>query len=182
MVGRGLWQHLISHYSMSDVPLSASCVITYFILMMTLCSKYYYSLIDEVNETQGGQVISWSHTDKKWHSQNLSPAFWFGTCYLEIPVKCCSVTSFWLFATPWIAARQAPCHHQLPEFTQTRVHRVGDAIQPSHPLSSPSPPAFGLSQHQGLFQWVSSSQQMTKALEFQLQHQSFQWIFRTDFP
>ena len=74
-----------------------------------------------------------------------------------------------------------PVHHQLPEFTQTRVHRVGDAIQPSPPLSAPSPPAFGLSQHQGLFQWVSSSQQMTKALEFQLQHRSFQWIFRVNF-
>ena len=74
-----------------------------------------------------------------------------------------------------------PVHHQLPEFTQTHVHWVGDAIQPSHPLLSPSPPAFNLSQHQGLFQWVSSSNQVAKVLEFQLQHQSFQWIFRTDF-
>ena len=73
-----------------------------------------------------------------------------------------------------------PVHHQLPEFTQTHVHRVGDAIQPSHPLSSPSPPAFKLSQHQSLFKWVSSSHQVAKVLEFQLQHQSFQWIFRTD--
>ena len=73
-----------------------------------------------------------------------------------------------------------PVHHQLPEFTQTHVHWVGDAIQPAHPLSSPSPPAFNLSQHQGLFQWVSSSHQMAKVLEFQLQHQSFQWIFQTD--
>ena len=74
-----------------------------------------------------------------------------------------------------------PVHHQLPEFTQTHVHRVGDAIQPSHPLSSPSPPALNLSQHQGLFRWVSSSHQVAKVLELQLQHQSFQWIFRTDF-
>ena len=74
-----------------------------------------------------------------------------------------------------------PVHHQLPELTQTHVHRVGDAIQPSHPLSSPSPPTFNLSQHQGLFKWVSSSHQVAKVLEFQLQHQSFQWIFRTDF-
>ena len=73
-----------------------------------------------------------------------------------------------------------PVHHQLPEFTQTHVHRVGDAIQPSHPLSSPSPPAFNLSQHQGLFQWVSSSHQVAKVLEFQLQDQSFQWTLRTD--
>ena len=73
-----------------------------------------------------------------------------------------------------------PVHHQLPEFTQTHVHQVSDAIQPSHPLSSPSP-AFNLSQHKGLFKWVSSSHQVAKVLEFQLQHQSFQWIFRTDF-
>ena len=73
-----------------------------------------------------------------------------------------------------------PVHHQHPEFTQTHVHWVSDAIQPSHPLSSPSP-AFNFSQHQGLFKWVSSSQQVAKGLELQLQHQSFQWIFRTDF-
>ena len=74
-----------------------------------------------------------------------------------------------------------PVHHQLPEFTQTHVHRVSDAIQTSYPLSPPSPPAFNLSQQQGLFKWVSSSHQVAKILEFQLQHQSFQWIFRTDF-
>ena len=73
-----------------------------------------------------------------------------------------------------------PVHHQLPEFTQTYVHWVGDAIQPSHPLLSPSPPAFNLSQHQGLFKWVSSSHQVVKVLELQLQHQSFQWTPRTD--
>ena len=67
-----------------------------------------------------------------------------------------------------------PVHLQLLESTQTHVHCVGDAIQPSHPLSSPSPPAFDLSQHQGLFQGVSSLHQVAKVLEFQLQHQSFQ--------
>ena len=85
-------------------------------------------------------------------------------------------------ATPWTAARQASLsHRQLPEFTQTHVHRVDDAIQPSHPLSSPSPPSCNLSQHQGVFQWVSSLHQVVKVLEFQFQHQSFQWIIRTDF-
>ena len=74
-----------------------------------------------------------------------------------------------------------PVHHQLPEPTQTHVISVSDAIQTSHPLSSPSPPAFNLSQHQGLFQWVCPSHQVAKVLEIQLQHQSFQWIFRTDF-
>ena len=73
-----------------------------------------------------------------------------------------------------------PVHHQLPELAQTHFHRVSDAIQPSHPLSSPSSPTFNLSQHQGLFKWISSSHQVTKVLEFQLQHQSFQWTLRTD--
>ena len=70
-----------------------------------------------------------------------------------------------------------PVHHQLP---QTHVHWVCDAIQPSHPLSSPSPSALNPSQHQGLFKWVSSSHQVVKVLELQFQHQSLQWIFRTD--
>ena len=73
-----------------------------------------------------------------------------------------------------------PAHHQLPELAQTLVHGAGDAIQPSHPLLSPSPPTFNLSQHQGLFKSASSLHQMAKVLEFQLHHQSFQWIFRTD--
>ena len=84
--------------------------------------------------------------------------------------------SLWPQNTPGL-----PVYHQLPEFTQTPVHRVGDAIQPSHPLSSPST-AFNLSQHQGLFQWVSSSHQVAKVLEFQLQHQSFQWNIQDLFP
>ena len=73
-----------------------------------------------------------------------------------------------------------PVHHQLLELTQTLVHWVGDALQPSHLLSSLSPPAFNLSQHLGLFKWVSSSHQVAKILEFQLQHQLFQWIFKVD--
>ena len=73
-----------------------------------------------------------------------------------------------------------PVHHQLPEFTQTHAHRVGDTIQPSHPLSSPSPPAPNPSQHQSLFSMSHSSHEVAKVLEFQLQHQSFQWTPRTD--
>ena len=72
-------------------------------------------------------------------------------------------------------------HHQLPEPTQTHVHWVGNAIQLPHPLASPSLPALNLSQHQGLFKWVSSSHEMAKVLEFQLQHQSLQWTPRIDF-
>ena len=74
-----------------------------------------------------------------------------------------------------------PVHNQLLEFTETHVHWVGDAFQPSHPLLSPSLPTFSLSLHQGLFKWVSSSHQVAKILECQFHHQSFQWIFRTDF-
>ena len=73
-----------------------------------------------------------------------------------------------------------PVHHQLPEFTQTHVHRVCDAIQPSHPLLCPSPPALNPSQHQSLFQWVNSSHKVAKVLEFQLYHHSFQRNPRAD--
>ena len=74
-----------------------------------------------------------------------------------------------------------PVFHHLLEFAQMHVHWVSDAIQLSHPLAPPPPLAFSLSQHQGLFQWVGSSHQVAKLLEFQLQHQPFQWIFRVDF-
>jgi len=73
-----------------------------------------------------------------------------------------------------------PVHHQLLEFTQTHVHLVSDAIQPSHPLSSPSPPAPNPSQHQSLFQWVNSLHEVAEVLEFQLQHHSFQRNPRAD--
>ena len=73
-----------------------------------------------------------------------------------------------------------PVYHQLLEFIQTYVCWVSDAIQPSHPLLSPSPSVFNLSQHQGVFRWVSSSHQVAKVLEFQLQHQSYQWTPRTE--
>ena len=86
-----------------------------------------------------------------------------------------------LFVTPWTAACQASLSITKSPSLLTHVHWVGDAIQPSHSLSSPSPPAFSLSQHQGLFKWISSLHQVAKVLEFQLQHQSFQWICRSDF-
>ena len=86
-------------------------------------------------------------------------------------------------ATPGAAARQVSlsitAHHQFLELAQTHVHQFGDTIQPS--LSSPSLPAFNLSQHQGLFHWVSSSHHVARVLELQLQHQPLQWIFRTNF-
>ena len=79
-----------------------------------------------------------------------------------------SLSHVWLFATPWTAVRQASLSI-AKSHAQTHVHQVGDAIQPCHPLSSPSAPAFNLSQHQGLFQWISSSHQVARVLEFQLQ-------------
>ena len=87
-----------------------------------------------------------------------------------------------LFVTPWTASCQASLSiTNSRSLLSAHDHRVGDGFQPSHPLPSPSPPAFSLSQHLGLFQWVSSSHHVAKVLELQLQHQSSQWIFRTDF-
>ena len=98
------------------------------------------------------------------------PSVQFSSVFQSCPAFCnlmdCSTRGF-------------PVHHQLLELTQTHVHWVDDAIQSFHPVSSPSP-AFNLSQHQDLFKWVSSSHQVAKVLEFQLQHQSFPWIFKTD--
>ena len=98
--------------------------------------------------------------------------------HIGLEVQFSSVTmSFLTLCNPMDCSKPGfPVHHQFLGLTQTHVHWVSDAIQPSHPLSSPSPPAFNLSQHWGLFQWVSSSHQLAKVLEFQLQLQSFQWI------
>ena len=100
---------------------------------------------------------------------------------IHMPACCCSVAKSCLtLGDRMDCSTPGPSvFHHLPEFVQTHVHRVSDAIQPSHLLLSPSPPAFSLSQHQDLFQWVSSSHQVAKELE--LQHQSFQWISRVDF-
>ena len=100
---------------------------------------------------------------------------------LDILVQFSSVTqSCPTLCNPMDCSRPGlPVHHQLPEFTQTHVYWVSDAIQPSHPLLSPSP-ALNLSQHQGLFQWVSSLHQVAKVLKFKLWPQSFQWTSRID--
>ena len=106
-----------------------------------------------------------------------------GFCPLDLPVQFSSVSRLCpTLCDPMDCSTPGlPVHHQLPGLTHTHVHQVFDAIQPSHPLSSPSPPAFNLSHHQGLFQWVCSLHQVPKVLEFQFEHQSFQWLFRTDF-
>ena len=95
----------------------------------------------------------------------------------------CSVSQLRLtLCDPMICSTPGfPVLPYIPAFAQTHVHWIGNAIQPSHPLSSPSLPAFSLSQHQGLFQWVYSSHQVAKVSELQLQHQAFQWIFKVDF-
>ena len=117
-------------------------------------------------------------------SLSFSTAFLVVALYLHGTVLFCSVqllSCIQLFVTPMECSMpDLPVHHQLPEFTQTHVHWVGDAIQTSHPLLSPSPPALSISQNHGLLKWVSSSHQVAKLLEFQLQHQSFQWTPRTD--
>ena len=96
-------------------------------------------------------------------------------------LKCCCCCSIIKSCPTLCDPMDFPILHYLLEFAQTHVHWVDDAIQSSHHLSPPSPPAFSLSQHQGLFQWIGSSHQVAKVLELQLQHQSFQWIFRVDF-
>ena len=96
--------------------------------------------------------------------------------------SCCSIIK--LYLTLWDLMDYSTTGFPflyLQEFAQTHVHWVTDSIQPSHPLSHPSCPALDLFQHQGLFQWVSSLYHAAKVLEVQLQHQSFQWIFRVDF-
>ena len=110
--------------------------------------------------------------------ERLIIAFFSSSVQFSRSVVSDSLRPHRLFATPCTPG--LPVHHQLPESTQTHVHWVGDAIKPSDPLSSPSPPALNLSQHQGLFKWVSASHQVAKVLELQLQHQSFQWTPRTD--
>ena len=99
------------------------------------------------------------------------------SCCCSVAKSCPTLCDTMDGSTPGLSV-----HHPLLKLAQTRVHWVSDAIQPSPSLSSPSPPTFNLSQHRGLFQWVSCSHQGAKGLELPLQHQSFQWIFRVDFP
>jgi len=120
------------------------------------------------------------HTENK-HPAPLAGLWWqlldkhFLLSFSSVAQSCLTLCNPMNHSMPGL-----PVHHQLPESTQTHVHRVSDTIQPAHLLSFPSPPALNLSQHQGLFQWVNSSHQVARVLEFQRQHQSFQWTPRTD--
>ena len=108
---------------------------------------------------------------EKWYVYIMEHSVQFSSVIQSCPTLCNPMNH----STPGL-----PVHHQLPEFTQTHVHQVSDAIQPSHPLSSPSPPAPNPSQHQSLLQWVNSLHEVAKVLEFQLQHHSFQRNPRAD--
>ena len=127
-------------------------------------ASYPYLLKGRQNENHNHRklikLITWttalSNSMKLWA---MPCSVQFNSVAQSCPALCDSMNH----STPGL-----PVHHHLPEFTQTHVHRVGDAIQPSHPLSSPSPPAPNPSQHQGLFKWVNSSHEVAKVLEFQL--------------
>ena len=103
--------------------------------------------------------VTQEYYQDKWLSASCSPSVQFSS----VPQSCLTLCDPMNCSTPGL-----PVHHQVSEFTQTHVHRVSDAIQLSHPLSSPSLPALNPSQHQSLFQWVNSSHEVAKVLEFQL--------------
>jgi len=150
--------------------------------MWCTLSLYKQKFENSYDLETAGQLKSPMYHGTTWHV-TIHQWLWLNLHWRKVSVQFSSVSHSCLTlcdsldcSTPGL-----PVHHQLPEFTQTHVHSVGDAIQPSYPLTSTSPPTFNLSQHQGLFQWVSSSHQVAKVLDFQLQHQSFWWMFRTDF-
>ena len=116
---------------------------------------------------------SWGHKESGHN--------WATNRHIRIISSGQSLSRIWLCHPTDCSTPGFPVHHQLLKLPEAHVHRISDDIQPPHPLLSPSPAAFNPSQHQGLFQWVSSLHQVARVLEFQLQHQSFQWIFRTDF-
>ena len=132
-----------------------------------------------VLSASGGKVLNlfWSVLQQRLYTEVCTLS------EVENNVFCCLVTQLCLtLCDPMGCSTPGfPVFHHLLELAQTHVQWVSDAFQSSCPLLFLTPRAFNLSQHQGLFQWVGSSHQVVKGLEFQLQHQSFQWIFRADF-
>ena len=140
--------------------------------LQDLCFWFFLTLspMTAALEAAQGSLTLWPMTKKK---SSATPT---EHCCCSVATSCLTLCDPMDCSTP----RQASLSY-LPEFAQTHVHRVSEAIQSSHPLSPTSPPAFSFSQHQDLFQWVSSSHQVVKVLDLQLQHQSIQWIFGVDF-
>ena len=133
-----------------------NCESQFTVCNMLRIKQYHYKSSGESQKT-GQPITSWSALEKSLSPSGSSDQI------RSVTQLCPTLCDPMNRSMPGL-----PVHHQLPEFTQTHVHRVGDAIQPSHPLSSPSPPAPNPSQHQSLFQWVNSSHEVAKVLEFQL--------------
>ena len=175
MVSISLWitDILNSAHQFPLIPIILSWLFLY--LSNYMIDLFFLSLSKILNLIASYVLVKnaslWIRTLGLWWSNSTCLGFQFSS----VTQLCLTLCHPMNHSTPGL-----PVHCQLPEFTQTHVHRVGDAIQPSHPLSSPSPPAPNPSQHQSLFQWVNSSHEVAKVLEFQLQHQSFQWTPRTD--
>ena len=139
-------------------------------------------MIEFVKRPPGKESYQWEsrpELENLGKSYNLYAKAWvkFTVQFSSVAQSCPTLCDPMNRSTPGL-----PVHHQLPEFTQTHVHWVSDAIQPSYLLLSPSPPAPNPSQHQSLFQWVNSSHEVAKVLEFQLQHQSFPMNIQGWFP
>ena len=155
-------------------PSPAPCQHPSFYSLVFDQSKKDVYVLNQVNvnshQIHRGKIFSQSNFTKNEDSQRTKYTY------------CCLVAkSYPTLCTPMdCSTPDLPVPHHLLELAQVHVHWIGDAIQPSHPLSPSSPSAFGFSQHQGLFQWVSCSHRVAKLLELQLQHQSFRWIFRVD--
>ena len=153
-------------------------------------SPFFLSSYSTVRPASGSGLSSSTLTPFSCDpSQVFPPSSWTSNsilacaCLENPPNYCYSVAKLCpTLCDPMDSSRPSfPVHHHLPELAETHVHWVGDAIQPSHPLSSSSPSALSISQLEGLLQWLSSSHQLVKVLELQLQHHSFQRIFRVHF-
>ena len=135
--------------------------------------KSYSGGFEHLRDGDCGRWLSVAWESRYFHWAHFCPKL---SCSCSVAKSCLTLCDPMDCSMPGF-----PVLHCLSEFAQTHVDCISDAVQPSHPLSSLSPPSFNLSQHQGLFQWVGSSHEVARVLVLQLQHQSFQWIFRVDF-
>ena len=173
-------------YFLSTLSTSWNCqilkfqLIWWYALMWNNCiSLFQFQLFLNISEIKQRFVCVWNIRVSS--HMNLTIKLFVSNCIVGVVVAVYSLSHVWLLDSVNCSMPGLPVLLYLPELAQTHVHCVSDAIQPSHPLSSPSPPAFNLAQHQGLFHWVGSSHQVAKVLELQFQQQSFQWMFRGDF-